>query len=189
MSNYIWLDCDPVWLLPLEFLFFFFFFFFFTYEYCQGHDDATAILLALYCTNIRLLGVSTVRCQYTFRAYNSPTHFARHTGTLPLKIPSSMPRDACKPSQPQSTSKCTAAQLHRSSDQRDTMPRSTVKVGWAAWKDSHPPTRNRYERASRHRIVTVLVVTVQPSRRSQPPSVRRGTRARAQRSPSWRLDL
>ncbi|GLB34085.1 putative inosine-uridine preferring nucleoside hydrolase [Lyophyllum shimeji] len=33
--KYVWLDVDP------------------------GHDDATAILLALHCTNIRLLGVST----------------------------------------------------------------------------------------------------------------------------------
>jgi hypothetical protein len=47
---------------------------FFTYKCCQGHDDATAILLALYCTNIRLLGVSTVRCPHTSCAYYSLTH-------------------------------------------------------------------------------------------------------------------
>ncbi|KAJ7098799.1 Inosine/uridine-preferring nucleoside hydrolase domain-containing protein [Mycena belliarum] len=35
-QRYVWLDCDP------------------------GHDDATALLLALHCQNINLIGVSTV---------------------------------------------------------------------------------------------------------------------------------
>ncbi|KAI9513221.1 Inosine/uridine-preferring nucleoside hydrolase domain-containing protein [Russula earlei] len=51
--NYVWLDCDPVRLCHHLVHF--------DQRRRQGHDDATAILLALHSTNIRLLGVSTVR--------------------------------------------------------------------------------------------------------------------------------
>jgi inosine-uridine nucleoside N-ribohydrolase len=33
----------------------------FDIHHSQGHDDATAILLALHCPDIHLLGISTVR--------------------------------------------------------------------------------------------------------------------------------
>lgn len=157
-------------------------YFFHTNECCQGHDDAIAILLALYCPNIHLLGVSAVRCPVHILCILFTNPFARHMGTPVSRIPRSTQRDACTRSQHQSTSKYTAAQLHRSSDQCDTMPRYTAMMGYVVWKGSHPPTRTRCERAS-PRIV------VQPSRRSRPRSVRRGTRARAPRSPSWQLDL
>ncbi|KAF8238993.1 uridine nucleosidase [Tricholoma matsutake] len=44
--KHVWLDVDPVWLCNI-------------YKMVQGHDDATAIMLAIHCTNIHLLGVST----------------------------------------------------------------------------------------------------------------------------------
>jgi hypothetical protein len=52
--KHVWLDCDPVCLVVLLCHLF---------EICshQGHDDATAILLAIHSLNIHLLGVSTVR--------------------------------------------------------------------------------------------------------------------------------
>ncbi|KAI0307001.1 uridine nucleosidase [Multifurca ochricompacta] len=60
--NYIWLDCDP------------------------GHDDATAILLAIHCSNIRLLGVSTVHGNTT--AENTKINASRclHAFAAPADI-------------------------------------------------------------------------------------------------------
>ena len=56
--KYVWLDCDPVratrfsdiqgWPDTIAI------------STLQGHDDATAIMLAVQCPNITLLGVSTV---------------------------------------------------------------------------------------------------------------------------------
>ncbi|KAK7695395.1 hypothetical protein QCA50_000031 [Cerrena zonata] len=51
MSKQIWLDCDP------------------------GHDDATAIMLAIHCNNVSLLGVSTVHGNSS--AYNTELNAAR----------------------------------------------------------------------------------------------------------------
>ena len=57
-KKFVWLDVDPVRIAV----------FLCSYVTChdmihlaQGHDDALAILLAVHCTNIHLLGVSTVR--------------------------------------------------------------------------------------------------------------------------------
>jgi len=70
--KHVWLDCDP------------------------GHDDATAILLAVHCSNIHLLGISTVhgnasaentnnnaaRCLYAFAAPESVKLFPGATKPL-----------------------------------------------------------------------------------------------------------
>lgn len=59
-KRYVWLDVDPVStgpmdngpiMIDLDGI---------PVQFQQGHDDATAILLAIHCTNIHLLGVSTV---------------------------------------------------------------------------------------------------------------------------------
>ncbi|KAI0265218.1 nucleoside hydrolase [Gloeopeniophorella convolvens] len=60
--HHIWLDCDP------------------------GHDDATAILLAVHCPNIHLLGVSTVHGNTT--AHNTLNNASRclHAFAAPENI-------------------------------------------------------------------------------------------------------
>jgi hypothetical protein len=49
----------------------------------QGHDDATAILLALHCPNIRLLGVSTVWPSFHFVA-RLVNHEAHRSMAMPV---------------------------------------------------------------------------------------------------------
>jgi inosine-uridine nucleoside N-ribohydrolase len=52
--NHVWLDVDPV-SLPFMKVFSLG-----SHPCFQGHDDAIAILLAIHCPNVHLLGISTV---------------------------------------------------------------------------------------------------------------------------------
>lgn len=56
MSESVWLDCDP----GTVSLNLFFIFFLVIYNFYNNKDDAFAILMASYNTNVNLIGISTV---------------------------------------------------------------------------------------------------------------------------------
>lgn len=71
--------------------------------YEKGHDDATAILLAIHAPNLELVGVSTVCSSirfYEFITYLiiSDTLLSRSTAILMQPIPSPTPRAVYTPS-------------------------------------------------------------------------------------------